>query len=565
MKTDAVGGTSANDRANDHLEERLSSRFTVELRRAERDYPNLRSRQLDTAVGIGERGRSWPRLLSAVVAVAVLAVAGLIGAGLAFRPGAGPAGPGGPSSVATGNGEIPSQIDGERVYRVTDQAEWQNLSGSFLLAGYVFREMASCPVQSAAPPPELDLIPQCGGLGLGPAAGSDATSGGLKVATLGSTELGGWIDQSGFGPAIVARVHTHDAEAAQCASADQADCQASIVVEAVVWPAVPTQIGGERVYRAADQASFPTAGSFLLGGRVTKPDLMPPCPMPLDKTAAEQQLLPYCYWVTLDGLALSPMSNFDEPKNEVLVARVHINDPLAAQCPATTQSDCEAAIVVEAVVWRSSPYGTASPTPVGETPAASLNAASTEGTGPVASESAGVVPTIVPPPPVGPSVSAEPTSADGVPTSIKGAKVYRASNLPTLGSFQFGGVLGRDTSCPAPTPTLGPPPDCGYWTIDGVKVGTAAMLSDSQIGGLVVADVTVSRTMATCVAAPCKTIVSYIVTGIVWTGQSALPTPIEVSGPSFASGSSTGSSSGSSSGSTAPATVPPTTAQPQGT
>jgi len=29
--------------------------------------------------------------------------------------------------------------------------------------------------------------------------------------------------------------------------------------------------------------------------------------MPLDKTAAEQQLLPYCYWVTLDGLALSPM------------------------------------------------------------------------------------------------------------------------------------------------------------------------------------------------------------------------------------------------------------------
>jgi hypothetical protein len=46
------------------------------------------------------------------------------------------------------------------------------------------------------------------------------------------------------------------------------------------------------------------------------------------------------------------MSTIDEPKDEIVVARVHVNDPLAAQCPAAVQASCKASIVVEAVVWR---------------------------------------------------------------------------------------------------------------------------------------------------------------------------------------------------------------------
>ena len=200
------------------------------------------------------------------------------------------------------------------------------------------------------------------------------------------------------------RVHTHDPEAAQCRAEQQAACEAALVVEAVVWPAVPTQIDGERVYRAADQASFPTSGSFLLGGPFTKPQFMPPCPMQPNQTAAEQQLIPYCYILSIDGLSVAPESNIDEPNGEIVVARVHIDDPLAAQCPASDRAQCQAAIVVEAVVWRGeTPATSASPTP-GET--GSLNPVSAESAGPVASTGSGAV---------GP---------DGVPTTLNGEPVY---------------------------------------------------------------------------------------------------------------------------------------------
>lgn len=117
---------------------------------------------------------------------------------------------------------------------------------------------------------------------------------------------------------------------------------------------VPTQIAGEHVYRAIDQSSFTRlTGSFLLGGLVTYPDVVPPCPSEAGPPGDGQGLLPYCYWPSLDGLALSPKGSFDEPGNEIVVARVHVNDPLAAQCQPAVRAECEAAMVVESVVWRS--------------------------------------------------------------------------------------------------------------------------------------------------------------------------------------------------------------------
>jgi len=296
---------------------------------------------------------------------------------------------------------------------------------------------------------------------------------------------------------------------------------------------MPIQFDGERVYRAADQSSFASIeGSFLLGGRVTKPEVMPPCPAPLGQSEAEQQLIPYCYWLSIDGLAVAPMSSFDEPNNEVVVARVHVNDPLAAQCPIDVRPQCETEIVVESVVWRSSEGAIASTPPVSPTPTPEVtNPVSTTGTGPLASETIGPPPSIVPPPSAGGIGSG---SADGVPTAIDGKKVLRAADLTPSGSvvlgsppFLLGGRLGRDTSCAVPSPANVVPPSCGYWTVDGVKVGTTIALSEAQIGELVVASVTVSKSLVDCTGAPCPPAAFYLVTEIVWTGQSssALPTP----------------------------------------
>src|SRR5450755_462060 len=73
----------------------------------------------------------------------------------------------------------------------------------------------------------------------------------------------------------------------------------------------PSEISGEHVYRATDESSFATLkGSFLLGGLVTWPEVVPPCPSEAGPPGDGQGLLPYCYWPSIDGLALSPKSNF---------------------------------------------------------------------------------------------------------------------------------------------------------------------------------------------------------------------------------------------------------------
>lgn len=507
MKTDASGGASAED----DLENRLSGQFAADLERAEQEYPALREKLVGSAPAARGAPRPWPRIALPMTSAAVLVVAVLAALGLLLGPGTSPAVapqphvPSGSASagVVMGTDGIPTQIDGERVYRVTDEAGWQNLSGSFLLGGYGLDFVMSCPTWLPQPSAEADLLGQCGGVELAPSANENPGSGLLMLAPQGSSSLSGWLG----GPAIVARVHTHDPEAAQCSVSEQSACEAALVVEAVVWPVVPTEIAGERVYRAADQASFPTSGSFLLGGPFTKPSVMPPCPMQINETAAEQQLIPYCYILSIDGLELAPDSNIDEPNGEVVVARVHIDDPLAAQCPVADRAECQAGIVVEAVVWRGGPFlasmpPTPSPTPV-ET--SSPNPVSAESAGPVASTGSGAV---------GP---------DGVPTTLNGDPVYRAANLPTSPIFLFGGKLTRDTACAAPASPLANPPACGYWMIDGVTVGTMVDIPESLLGQAVVAQVQAGRALAVCPGRSC-TKSTIVVMAIVWP-ETAVATP----------------------------------------
>ena len=345
MKTDSNGGSATES----GLTRKLARLYDDELDRAERDYPTMRTPLWDADERHQPRRRMRLRLAAEAAGIVALVAVLVAGGWLAYSP----SGPGGPGASATlGADGIPNQIDGEHVYRVGETVESQK-QGGYLLGGYVFRETANCPADSSAPA-------SC--FGMGPFTGSDTATGGIDVSVAidvsdpNPPALDGWI-----GAPIVASVKG-------CTFDNGTPCPP--VVMSIVWPTVPTEISGERVYRAVNQASFPTSGSFLLGGRFTRPDFVPTCPAPINLSAAEQQLIPWCFVRTIDLLPISPMSNIDGPNNEIVVARVHVDDPLAAQCPAAAQAGCKAAVVVESVVWRSDelltgqrPPGTASPSP----------------------------------------------------------------------------------------------------------------------------------------------------------------------------------------------------------
>ena len=377
MKDEIAGGSAAESQ----LRERLARHFTEELSRAETDYRTLREPQWVNIERLQPRRRMKLRLAVEGLAAVVLLVVGLVAYGGARTP-AVPGGPtpsasvasglattpstsGGPvasASIVLGSDGIPTQMDGQTVYRVGDKATWQNLSGSFLLAAYATPFVMLCPMWSAQPSAEAALVGQCGGIVLEPSANSTFKgdiSHLLMAAPEGSEALTGWVG----GPAIVMRVHTHDAEAAQCAADRRAACESAVVVEAVVWPTVPTEVGGQRVYRQTDQASFPTSGSFLLGGPVSK-ELETPCSGPgASEWEALIDLEGFCPTPQIDGLSIAPKSSFNEPNYEIVVARVHVNDPEAAKCPSDYRAMCDSAIVAESVVWRSNPYTITLPTP----------------------------------------------------------------------------------------------------------------------------------------------------------------------------------------------------------
>lgn len=297
--------------------------------------------------------RARPRRTMLSVALSALVVVGLISVGLAYRPNSVSVVMDGPSSVVLGSDGIPTQVDNQRVYRVGEKAEWQDLNGSFLLTAYATWDAFPCP-PADQPPAEAALLGRCGGIALEPSANPNFND--IDLSTLqmaapeGTGALTGWVG----GPPIVMRVHTHDTEAAQCAADQEAACEAAVVVEVVVWPTVPSQINDKHVYRAIDKAAFPTSGSFLLGGPVWK-DLEPPCSGPgASEWQALIDLFGFCTSPEIDGLQIAPKSHFDEPNNEIVVARVHVNDPEAAKCPSDYRAECKTAIVVESVVWRSS-------------------------------------------------------------------------------------------------------------------------------------------------------------------------------------------------------------------
>jgi hypothetical protein len=519
MKTDKSGRSSAANDTNEagRLEARLAGAFQAQLRQAERDYPGLVLRAgKQPGASFPGSPRLWQRLAVPVAAVAVVAIVMLVGVGLAYHTGPGTPGSVEPTSVqppasgvVMGADGIPSQVDGQRVYRVTDRASFPE-SGSFLLAGYVANLPIPCPLaQSSSPVPSPDaaLVGTCNGLEMASIPDSDTrywdvTNTRLQLAPSAQDVLIGWL--AGPDP-VVLRVHTHDPLAADCAADNRAACEDAIVVEAVVWPSVPAELAGEPVYRASQQASFPTASSFLLGGVVDKPTVIPPCVAPIGRTKAEDQLLPYCSWISIDGLHLAPASNVGEPaRGEIVIARVHIHDRWAAQCPGDVMAECEAAVVVEEIVWSAQPV----PEPSASGPASTATP----------SRSPGAI---------------GPLDADGVPASIGGEDVYRPSNVPeVLPSFLLGGRLTRNEVACAVTSRLGP---CNEWLIDYVNVRASVDIPESMDGHLAVVRIMRQSYFSHCVATPCQPVEILVLTGIVWQGPPVpartFPTPFAPSAP----------------------------------
>ncbi len=281
-------------------------------------------------------------------------------------------------TVIMGSSGFPVSVGGQPVYRLDDRATWQNLNGSLLVAAGAPFGDPSCPALLGSPTPgpaaDADLIGGCPSVILFNTAGFTYGSGGTGWGTapkgLSLDSIAGW-----GGHIIVLRIHTHDPEAAQCSPAAQAACENALVVEAIVWPSVPDQIDGARVYRDSDQWSGELATldrSFLLGGVVS----VFPAGQQFSQcsaSAAAAQLLPYCSTneTTIDGVQIAPSGEIEAMPNEVVVVRAHVKDPLASECPTDVRTACEQSVVVESVVWSSRPYSTGQSEPI-PTPSGTL-------------------------------------------------------------------------------------------------------------------------------------------------------------------------------------------------
>ncbi|HEU6439357.1 MAG TPA: hypothetical protein VFC12_02855, partial [Terriglobales bacterium] len=431
-----------------------------------------------TAVRAPGPRRFWRRIVGGLVVIVALVATLLVAYG---RPGDNPKTPS-IAPVTLGSDGVPAQIDGQRVYRIGEQTEWQQLAGSFLLGAWPDSYRSDCPPSStpvdAASAALADLVAPCGGYQLVARSVEPLGTGGnaLAAAPLGSSVLRPWK-----GGLAVVRVHTHDPEAAQCNHAKRAECDAAVVAEEVVWPIVPMEFAGERVFRAADSATYGTLShSFLFGG-----------------------LSVYgIFMASVDGEQVSLASSFNAVEHSIatdgyiVVVRAHFNPPWA-QCPSQIRAECASAIVVESVVWSYSPY-TAPYAIVSPTPAQ-----------------------------VGPSVG--PIGPDGVPTSIDGRPVYRGSGnsvLTSAAAFLLGGRVARDGSCPTSPPS--PNQDgasssaCSDWAVDGVPVSVVDGISPSLDGSLVVVDVVRSRVLSTCpTTSSCGSHEVLVVIGLVWEQPSA--------------------------------------------
>ncbi len=274
---------------------------------------------------------------------------------------------------------IPTQLGGQPVHTMLDQSSWPTNSDSFLLAAQPSINILACPpgANLASPPytavEAKFLTGLCDYASLRPiVAPVGADRHWLAPKSPAFQQLYVW--SSGEVP-LVMRVHTHDPEAAQCTAARLAQCEEAIVVEAILWPLIPSELDGEHVYSGDEINSLAAAGnianlkgSILLGGVVWRQDRGTIGCSPPPSPSAQDELVANCVpTITIGGASVAPKSSLPAVTGQLVIVRGHVNDPLAAQCPTDLRTACESAFVVESMVWSEGPFPrspTPTPTPV---------------------------------------------------------------------------------------------------------------------------------------------------------------------------------------------------------
>lgn len=399
-------------------------------------------RRIETDRQTREPGRIWLRLALEAIAIAVLATAWLAVYGQADAG----AGYFGVTPVTLAKDGIPVQVGGQRVYRLGEAAKWRQLSGSFLLAGWVEQ-----PYRGRFPGRPEAASGVGGWATLAPRPSDPANPAGAAGYSLDVLGGGGpWT-----GNLVVVRTRNTNPGATECTPYP---CGFQFIDD-VVWPVVPGQVGDQHVYRAADSAQYDKlSGSFLLGG-VVATDWS--CGAPLGCLA-------------VDGRPVYPPQGVDGTPDpavgQVAVVRIHLS-ATSGVCNQPTGAACQHGPfpTLDEVVGSYDPYS---------------------------------APYAIPAPPVPISPIIGPTAPDGVPTTVDGEPVYRRSNLPAASAFLLGGRLARDPACPTASPSDAS--ICG-WTVDGVAIRVLVPIPESLDGQIVVVRVVRTQAAATCSlsASPC--------------------------------------------------------------
>lgn len=290
----------------------------------------------------------------------------------------------GPSAVPYPSGAlyadgIPSTLDGQPVLRPTQaaaQAAASTDASTFLVGGWVTGwfpfPYSSCPQPTGS---EADQV-----LDQGPCGVYLAES--PVVDQTGPLKLHfqvGLSDDRYSGPVIV-RVHTHDPLAINCTAANQDACAHAVVVDTLLWdgPALgpdglPSWIDGQATISVPEAQAMlahstsatelfvrgwysdfaykclsvpatvpPTPGSSLLPDDC-QPSILGPAPLPVGQFQASASDL---------DLTLGP--GIDSPPIGEVVLEIHGHDAAAAACDSSIRAACDAAVIVDRIVWTAS-------------------------------------------------------------------------------------------------------------------------------------------------------------------------------------------------------------------
>jgi len=313
-----------------------------------------------------------------LLVLVVVAVAGcgapLPSATLTAAPPPSTAAPQPSASIGTSYADgIPSVVDGQPVLRpaaALAHAAAATDATTFLLGGW---ERPPAPLACIAQAQSALVLSGCDRPSLAETSGTEFDQR-LGIAGTSQVLLAALPDNlqlQSYAPVVVV-VHVHDA---RCTAGDTR-CLAAFVVDRLAWSDdIPAVLDGQPVLNIfqgkAQATTASTSQAFLIGGWFAAFGLT--CAAPPANTPMSS-LVPWCQGVFLTDLPYEVLDALHDmqaatitpiyltgasaellPRAGRVVYRVHVHDPSAADCPPSLLVRCQAAVVVDALVWQGIP------------------------------------------------------------------------------------------------------------------------------------------------------------------------------------------------------------------